>query len=803
MTKGARYLLKLSILLLVVFFTIVLFSYFLLTKSLPETRGRVTLSILESEVQVYRDDFGVPHIFAENERDLYKAAGFVTAQDRLWQMDFHRRAATGRLAEIFGESALESDIYVRTLGLNRIAAKVVENLSVESRMILEAYAEGVNAFIDSHIDRLPIEFAILKYQPEKWQVTDSVAFSRLMAWKLSFSWYIEIVLYRLVNELGLEKVREIFPDFPAQGPFIVASEQKKTSLEMQHFLQKGLSLRKILGISGAHLGSNSWVVSGNLTDCGKPILANDPHLELRMPSIWYEMHLVCDDLNVAGVTLPGTPGVLIGHNLEAAWGLTNGMIDDVDFYFEKVNPDSASQYWTGKDWVEFESVEERIAVRDGNPLNLPVRISRNGPIITSLHPGLKNSGAAVAMRWTGAQASDEFLALNKLQKARTWQDFTEAVKHFRVPAQNFIFANADGDIGYYLAGAVPIRNNTTGFLPHKGWLLKGQWLQEIPFEKLPHALNPPSNFIVTANNKIVDGRYPYYLSNLWEPPSRAKRIHELLAQKDKISVNDIKEMQTDVRSDFALQILPFLMESVEAELAASHQEKLLVAYNLLKEWDGQETPESLAPAFFHAFVIKLFDNTFRDEMGEELYQNYIRLANVPVRVILALLQKKTTTWFDNVNTPEKESAQNILVQSLMEASTLLTELAGEEISGWTWGRVHKLLMKHPLGATKPLDVILNLGPYPRGGSATTINNSEYSLLEPFDAVLGASTRQIVDLCDTEHTLSVITAGQSGQRMSEHYKDQTQLWLNGNYHPMVINEEEIIQNADERLILKPN
>ncbi|MCH6560527.1 penicillin acylase family protein [candidate division KSB1 bacterium] len=469
MTKVWRIFLSISAFFLIIITTIAILSYRLLNKSLPKMAGSMALSILNQPVEVYRDEYGVPHIFAGNESDLFRAAGFVAAQDRLWQMDFSRRVANGQLSEIFGETTVEHDKFVRIWGFKRTAEKIVEILSPESLLALKSYAEGVNAFIESHSEQLPIEFSLLKYKPEKWKIEDSIAFVRLMGWKLSFSWYTDLVLQELVAKLGEKKTREVFPDFPKDGPFILPSSTRPFWTQTQNFINSGMQVQAFLGFGSTHLGSNSWVVAGEKSACGKPLLANDPHLELRAPSVWYEMHLSGGEINVAGVSFPGVPGIVIGHNEHIAWGLTNGMIDDVDFYLEKINPDSTSQYLNGSRWQDFETVTEEIRIKDAEPESLQIRFSRNGPIISEVHPMLENGDEAVSMRWVGHEPSDELLAYLKVQKSKSWDEFTEALRHYKVPAQNFVFAAANGDIGYYLAGGIPLRSRTNGVLPHEGW----------------------------------------------------------------------------------------------------------------------------------------------------------------------------------------------------------------------------------------------------------------------------------------------------------------------------------------------
>jgi penicillin amidase len=802
MPKGWRIFLGIVVFFIIVLAAVTFFSYRLLTKSLPQTEGNIQLALLEKPVHVYRDEYGVPHIFAEGPADLFRAAGYVTAQDRLWQMDMNRRIAAGRLSELFGRATLETDRFLRMWGFARIATDLVATMSADSRMALEAYTDGINGFIESHQDRLPVEFSLLRYKPEKWRVEDSIAFTRLMAWRLSFSWYVDPVLAELVEKMGDAKAREIFPDFPREGPLIIQQSVQPFWTEVQPFLENGLAVRDFLGITGGQVGSNSWVVSGEKSKCGKPLLANDPHLELNAPSIWYEMHLSCDEFNVIGVALPGTPGILIGHNEDIAWGLTNGMLDDVDFYIEKINPENPNQYWDGKSWLDFQTIAEEIAVKDSTPVALEIKSTRNGTIISSVHPSFQGSERVVAMRWTGQQPSDEMAALLKLQKAKTWLDFTDAVSYFKTPAQNFVFASASGDIGYYLGGAIPIRKNATGLFPHNGWEEKGQWSEFVPFEKQPHVLNPPENYIATANNKIIDDRYPFYLTNLWEPASRADRINQVLQAKEKLSLADFRVLQTDIVSTYAQKMLPLVLETATAELDSTKDENLRIVYDLLKDWDGRESAESIATSLFNAFTLKLIENTFKDEMGTALYENYIRLGNIPTRVIATLLENERSTWFDDVETLEIEGRREMIVRALHDGQELLKTLAGDLVSDWAWGRIHTLTMDHPMGRQKPLDFVFNLGPFPRGGSKMTVNNSEYSLRRPFAAGLGASTRQLVDFCDLHNSLSVITTGQSGHPLSEHYKDQTPLWLEGNYHRSVMDRVEIEQTARSHLTFTP-
>jgi penicillin amidase len=389
-----------------------------------------------------------------------------------------------------------------------------------------------------------------------------------------------------------------------------------------------------------------------------------------------------------------------------------------------------------------------------------------------------------------------------MSRAHNWETFRDAVSHFRVPAQNFVFASTEGDIGYYLAGAIPIRQNTTGVLPHNGWESKGQWLGMVDFASQPHIFNPPERYIVTANNKIVDDKYPYYLSNQWEPQSRAARIHERLLSKDKLSIDDFKSMQLDHTSRHAQRLLPIVISEASAYLDTTPDQQIRDFRDLLKDWDGTESAESIAASIFHAFLVTLTENVLRDEMGSELFDAYISLGNAPTRVIAKLLEGGKSSWFDNIATPQVETKSDVVVKSLKDAQVLLEKLAGPEMGNWMWGSIHQLKMEHPLGKVRVFDPLFNIGPFKREGSAMTIDKSEYSYKEPFKSLVGASTRQIVDLSDIRHTLSVITSGQSGQVLSDHYSDQTPLWVEGEYHTMTLDSLEVVSSAVRHLTLLP-
>jgi penicillin amidase len=567
----------------------------------------------------------------------------------------------------------------------------------------------------------------------------------------------------------------------------------------------------------AVLGSNSWAVHGSRTATGKPILANDPHLGLTLPSIWYEMHLVAgppgqEELDVAGVTLAGAPGVVLGHNRSIAWGFTNGMVDDLDFYLEKINPANPDEYWHDGGWREMDIVEENIPVKGRDPEVIKIRSTVHGPLVNSVHPAyggvVRNDSLAVSFRWTGFELTDEGRAVQLLNRASTWEEFQQAMRHFAVPNQNVIYADTAGNIGYRSCGLVPIRRDGKGYLPYRGWENAGDWIGTIPFEQMPHAYNPPQNYVATANNLIVDKSYPYYLSNAWEPSSRVERITELLARQDTSSIEIFMQMQNDVVSVHARRMLPLLLNLLDG--AASHSdgngalsEEESNARLLLTDWDGNETPDSVPAALFQFWSHEFLLGAIKDELGDTLFKAYGARSSLAIRALEYLAQHPESPWFDDRATPAIETAQDIALNSFRKTVQFFRKELGDILIDWQWGKIHQLTLQHPMGRKKPLDRIFNTGPFPCGGSAQTINKGEYRLAEPFAVAAGPSVRIIVDLAQPDAAWFVIPGGQSGQAFSEHYRDQVDFWLQGKYRKVSMRRDEIAAASKSTLVLQQN
>ena len=811
MPKSLRIVFGVIVILAVIFGAVAVLGTRLVKKSLPPTGGEKALAALAQPVTVQRDEYGVPHVFAQNESDLWRAAGYVAAQDRLWQMDFARRAARGTLSEIFGAAMLPQDKFLRTWGFYRLAQRLTGNLSPESRRMLEAYAEGVNAFIEDNKSRLPVEFSILQYKPEPWKIEDSIGLIRLLAFNLCYAWFFEPALGKVVEQYGLPMAMEIFPAVLENSPAIVPAMPPRLGARLDDFFQLAFATRAKLGMPPGVHGSNSWAVSGKRTVSGKPLLANDPHLGLDLPAIWYEMHLVAGaELEVAGVTLPGVPGVVLGHNRNIAWGFTHGMVDDLDFYFEKINPAQANEYWHNGVWQQMEMIEEYIPIKGRLPERFVIRATARGPVVNGIHDAAQSDSLAVSFRWTGFEMTDELRAVQLLNRAKTWEDFLQAMRHFKVPNQNVIYADVAGNLGYYSCGLVPIRRDGKGWLPYAGWENTGDWIGMVPFEQMPSVYNPPQNFVATANNLVINKNFPHYISNAWEPTSRIERITELLQQNDRVTVEYFQQMQNDVVSVLARRVLPLLFKMLDTAVTPdstnssppqlSQQEK--DARQLLSTWDGSESADSVPAALFQVWTQEFLLATIKDEMGDTLFNAYAAWSSLAIRALEYLAQHPESPWFDNRLTPEIETAPQIALAAYRQMLQVLHAKQGEMMIDWQWGKIHQLLLAHPLGKHETLQQVFNAGPYPLGGSADTINKGEYRLTAPYAVMVGPSVRRIVDLANPESFYSIIPGGQSGQVFSPHHHDQVRLWLQGKYRQVSMRRAAEVASNEYTLVLKP-
>ena len=789
--------------------------YYFMRRPLPKTSGTLRLADLHEPVEVVTDSYGVPHIYAYNEDDLYMAQGYVHAQQRLWQMEFNRRLGAGRLAELFGEVALEADRFTRRLGMHRAAAEAAHQISAHSRRILEAYTRGVNAFISSHRQNLPVEFTLLRLQPAPWQVVDSIQWSKMMGWSLGGNWETEIVRAYLVARLGPERAAKLETGYDAAHPLIlppgVPYEGVNAGMLAQYAEIKQLAGFGLLG------GSNNWVVDGSMTTTGQPFVCNDPHLGQAAPSIWFECHLVAGEIDVVGASFPGAPGIIIGHNRHVAWGVTNAVSDVEDLYIEKFNPTNPNQYEFLDKWEEAQVYREEIKVKGrAEPVVEEVRVTRHGPILTSLKTGKTEQDSdlpaelPLALRWTGLEHHDIVDAIEKMALAADIYEFREALRHWDVPAQNFVFADTNGEIGYLMAGAIPTRAKGQGLVPMPGWSGEYEWTGLIPFEELPQVTNPPQHFIVTANNRVVGDSYPYYITNEWLNGYRARRIHDLLTRKGKLAPSDMAAIHADQYSIPAELIVPHILSVSPHTLLESQ------AQEILRTWQYKLAPESPAAAIYTTFLRKLERIVFEVHLGndEGLLNSYLGVGTTLLAIsngytsrskpmMIRLLNERDDSWFADSVLPNGPRTWEVALHHALEAALdELREKLGDDPTTWQYGKVHSMTYSHPLGMVKPLDKIFNRGPYPVGGDIDTVNMGAVSPTQPEQVITVPSFRQIANLADLAASLSMHAPGQSGHPASKHYDDFIKPWRNVEYHPMLFDHEMIDEHAAGKLRMIP-
>ncbi len=774
-------------------------------RRLPQTRGDLHLPGLHSPVEVIRDRWGVPHIYAGDTSDLMFAQGYVHAQDRLWQMDFSRRLAAGRLAEVLGPEVVPADRWLRTIGMRRVAEQEAAQLDAGVCAEAEAYAAGVNARLAQ--GKLPIEFVLLRYKPEPWTPADTISWSKMMAWSLSVNWEGELLRAHLIARLGPEQEAELEPAWPAHCPVIVPRGLDYSAIGAEA-LKRARAARHFSGPSATEgLGSNNWVLSGQRTATGAPLLANDMHLGMGVPSIWYENHLVAGDLNLTGVTLPGAAGIVAGHNGHVAWGFTNGFPDVQDLYVEHLRRtgDGRVQYEFKGQWLEARVLPEVIRVRGKAPVVEEVVVTRHGPIVNGLAPGLAGE-EPLALRWTALEPSTQLAALHHMNRARNCLEFREALRGWAVPIQNTVYADTGGNIGYSFPGKVPIRARGDGRVPVPGWTGEYEWTGYIPFEELPHLYNPPQGYVASANNRVVDEEYPYFISCDYCTGNRAQRIVELIEAQPRIDEAYVKRMQLDQLSTAARAMARRIgeLEVSDPELAA------VVA--LMRTWDGTLSADSPAASVYTVFCRRMIFLTLEGKLGPDLARRYAGQGPTPILAETSILGCRALEWQQKIlDEPHShwfdlghgETRDEVMRLALRETVDYLRRELGPKVDGWAWGGLHKLTCAHMLGQVKPLDRLLNLGPYPIGGDGNTLWASEAASIDPkSETLIGPPFRFIADLGDLRRSLGVLMPGQSGQPGSPHYDDQVATWFAGEYHPMLYAREDVEAGAVARLHLIP-
>ncbi len=732
-----------------------------ISRSLPQIEGEIKLDVLKEPVKVVRDDDGVPHITAKNEHDLYIAQGYVQAQDRLFQMDLSRRQASGRLSEVIGEMTIDKDKYFRTIGLRRAAESSYSQYSSEAKEVLKQFAQGVNLYIEElrNNGKWPIEFTILGYKPEKWTEIDSLTIGKYMAFDLGGNWDDQAFRSYLLQNFSKEKAYDLFPTYPKDAPYIIEKEELDIAANFASVV-----------IPYDLNGSNNWVISGEKTKSGKPLLANDPHLSLATPAIWYQMQLEAPTVNVGGVIFAGIPGIILGNNEKIAWGVTNTGPDVQDLYIEKRNPANKNEFSYNNKWEKATVVKEPIKVKNQDTIDYEVTITRHGPIVTELVDPSK-SGTVLSLRWTALDPTTELEAIMNMNKASNWAEFEKALEKFHSPTQNFVYADQQGTIAYKANGKIPIRKKGDGLIPVPGWTDEYEWKGYIPFNELPRVVNPKEGFIATANNKVISDEYPYFISNQWAQPYREQRIKEVLSSKDKLTVKDMKSLQMDIVNLQAKEFVPLFMK----ELNENKDKEIQQALEILKGWDFKDDKEASAPLIFNIWITKIPLVLFEDQIPSENYELFKGRKPVLDQIVRNALAGNPGPWIK-----EYGGIAKLLEDSLQLALKDIKESQGNDIKDWTWGEYHQVHFDHPLSSVSPLQYVFNSkGGVPANGSGVTVQAAGFKTDGTTDH--GASWRFVADLSDLSVTNHLVGPGQSGHLKSKWYSDQLEKWVDGTYH----------------------
>ena len=757
--------------------------------ALAQTSGRIELAGLAKPVEVIRDSWGVAHIYAQTQQDLFFAQGFVAAQDRLWQMEVWRRTGEGKLAEVLGPSALERDKFARLMRYRGDMEAEWKSYAPDAKPIIESFVRGVNAFIETSRDRLPIEFQLTGIRPEPW--TAEVCLARMAGYVMTRNASSEVLRVQLVRLLGAEKTGELIETDPfkklevPEGLDLTGIDNK--ILAGADAAGRAVSFRPD---QQASEGSNDWVVSGLLTKTGKPILANDPHRSIGLPSLRYLVHLVGPGWNVIGAGEPTLPGIAAGHNERIGFGFTIVGIDQQDLYVEETNPADPTQYRYKDKWEKMKIEREMIVVK-GKPtaaeVEVELRFTRHGPVIYE-DPKLHR---AYALRWVGSEpGSAGYLASLSLDRARNWQEFLKALERWRVPSENLVYADVDGNIGWQAAGSAPIRQGWSGLLPVPGNSGSFEWKGWLSLSELPRAYNPSKRFIATANHKIIPEDYKHEINFEWSAPFRFHRIEEVLAKGGKFTIEDFERLQHDETSLPARELVPLLLRV----LLSDSRTHMRDAHELLKEWDCVLARDSAAAALYEVWLQKLQTN-FANHIVPAQAKSLVAAASLLRKMMRDLKKPDSKTLGAN---PQLK-ASLLMSESMNEAIIDLKNKLGPDMKKWRWGDLHLAEFKHPLSTDDARRAVFDLKSVARGGDANTVNATGGAR---FIQRSGASFREILDLSNWDNSVAINVPGQSAQPESPHYGDLLPLWAEGKYFPLLFSRERIEKNAAHRLLLEP-
>ncbi|MFD4031618.1 penicillin acylase family protein [Streptomyces sp. NPDC058637] len=859
--------------------------------SYPQTTGSIELKGLTGDVDVKRDSHGIPQIYADSDSDLFRAQGFVQAQDRFWEMDVRRHMTSGRLSEMFGSGQVETDSFLRTLGWREVAQEEYDTeLDEDTKKNLQSYAEGVNAYLEGKDGKdISVEYAALgltnDYKPTEWTPVDSVAWLKAMAWDLRGNMQDEIDRSLLTSRLSKTQIKDLYPAYPfdrndpivdrgavspATGTFEpdaepsddIGAQTPEGATEGLNTQLSALSdtldeIPALLGPNGNGIGSNSWVVSGEHTTTGNPLLANDPHLAPMLPSLWYQMGLHCREVSescrydTAGYTFSGMPGVIIGHNQDIAWGFTNLGADVTDLFLEKVSADGYQ--YDGKT-EPFVTREETIKVAGGKSRKITVRETNNGPLISDRSSELvkvgkkapvtnsapdRGDGYAVALKWTALDAGKSMDAVFELNRAKDFKSFQAAAEHFEVPSQNLIYADTEGNIGYQAPGKIPVRVKGDGTTPSPGWTSEYGWEDKpVPFAELPYEYNPDRGYIVTANQAVIDDSYKHLLTEDWGYGARSQRINSLIGDKikrgEKISTDDMQTMQMDNESAIAAKLVPKLLKIGISDKSVREAQKLL------EGWDYTQEPDSAAAAYFNGVWRNILKLAFGNKLPKELRAQGDCLSVLPAtstgpvdeqtkrvrecgqrdpdsaqpdggdrwyEVVGSILDDTDNEWWKVPAQGRQEAIENrdqLFARAMKDARWELTAELGKDTSTWSWGRLHQLTLRNQTLGTEGPDLLqraLNRGPWHLGGGEAAVNATGWNAAGGYDVIWVPSMRMVVNVGEWDKSRWINLTGASGHAFSAHYTDQTDKWVDGDLLDWSFEPDAVQQSTVDTLTLE--
>jgi len=827
-------------------------GYIYLRRSLAEIDGTVRVAGLSAPIEIIRDADAIPHIVAATKLDGLFGLGYAHAQDRLWQMEFQRRIGHGRLSEVLGTATLPQDRFLRTVGFGRAARSAWASMPEWAKQQVNAYVSGVNAFITTHHgSALPPEFTLLRFEPEPWTGEDVVVWVKMMAWDLSGNYSFELLRHDLLVAVGAERMNQLMPPYAADGLSILPRLEETGEAGKAGGLDRKSTYRThqayppylahpshlptswsraftssvsgdprvrdfLTGASTEGLGSNNWVMDGTLTASGKPLLANDPHLGTRLPSTWYLAHISAGDFEVIGGTFPGTPAIALGRNQSIAWGATNVAADVEDLYVEHL--DAAGTHYEFRGTQEpVTVVPETIVVKGAAPVVLNVRITRHGPLVSdAINANNADSKTSpkppavepLAFRWTALDADDGTLAaFLKVNEARNWTEFTEALSGYVAPSQNFVFADTDGHIGYYAPGHIPIRASGDGSRPADGWTGDAEWTGWVPFDELPHVFDPPEHVIVTANHRPAPASYRYNLGLEWTEPYRAQRIADLLAGSTRpglhttprFTPDDFARIQADTVSLHAKALLPLLLAHSRALDPRDRP-----ALDRLRQWNFDATADSAATAIFQAWFLHLTPALVADELGPgptELYQGKFSYVSRFLIDTLGAPAGADSPWCDDVKTQTRETCDDTVAVALRRGVEDLQRRMGSDMARWRWDAVHLAMFPHALDSVAALRPILSRS-VSIAGDWSTVNVGVSAADHPYEVHTIPGYREIIDLSPANDSRFLDAVGQSGHPLSSHYDDFLSDWKNVRHRRMRIERADIEKGALGRLRLTP-